>query len=410
MSMSFNNLWKSLIGYFSQWPNVEYAIFFIIGVIGISYIFRVLYFYIYTKKNKKNIYYSYQLSGFFSNLTTLFLIIAFSVVFTKFYSFIYINKLQSVIILVLIIYLLLLTRNYFVFLSHNIKFQLSDFGVYSGPIAKSQAQRTNKTRFKNHRIAVLVLLIPFLLLLVHNKDKVLYSIVFDNSSSMEQKNSDACNAINSIVSNLPEGVDFAITIIKPCNTESDEELFLSEVKKNVSDIIAVRNPGELLASTEFFHNLMDIQDYIQNGFSTNSYGGSPIFECIWDNFIVSYNLNTGENYDRKNLIVLTDGEDILYNPDIEATAPNQCIMSFPFKDNTAISDFYNNITFINYANQEDYLFNNLCGDYKIVQGTEPVAIRNAIISEFSDIYFDWNFILLSLIFIAIFSIIIILKV
>lgn len=410
MRMFLISLWKSLIGYFSQWPNLEFALYLVVGAIAVSYILRSIYFHYVSKNNNKNIYYSYQVSGFFSNLTTLFLIVVFTIVFTKFYSFIYIHGLQSVIIIILLVYLILLTRNYFLFLQKNLKFELCDFGVYAGPIAKNEAQSKNKSRFKRHRLAGLVLLIPFLILLINSKQKVLFSIVFDNSVSMEEQNTNACNSLSSIISNLPEGVDFSITTIKPCNSESEEEDFIGQVKKNMNEIVDIKNSGQLYAITESFNNNLDLREYINNGISTNRFGGSPIYECIWDNFIVSSNLNSEANYSRKNLIVLTDGEDILYHKQIVPVAPNQCIFSFPLKDNITISDFYDNITFINYSSAENYLYSNLCGEYSIVQGSDSYEIKKAIETEFSDVYIDWNFIWLILIFVIVFSFIIILKV
>jgi len=162
-----------------------------------------------------------------------------------------------------------------------------------------------KKAFRKKKLCFILLLTGFLFLLFSlNIGKNLISIVFDNSGSMESKNS--IEALSETFDNLGKNNEILLTTLEGLGESS------SGGKNTINEIFAVMNYSQLQAG-----NVIHYTDPIsaKGGLNqiTNQVWGSPICESIWKSYLYAKSTLVNENYKNKVLIVITDGDDNVGN-------------------------------------------------------------------------------------------------
>lgn len=197
------------------------------------------------------------------------------------------------------------------------------------PVSAVQAQNNipfiNKA-FTKTKIWYFVPFIGFLFLLFSlNSGKNLISIVYDNSTSMSGNN--AISALTQTFGKLDNNNEIIFTNLN--NKMSD----LSNCKANIDGILAIKQSNKIKVGTCTPYNTPD--EARQNFQSTISDAeGSPICEVTWKMWLFTKENNKENNeYKRKLLIIITDGDDRIVKEDLQYSN------KFLF-DNTEFAEYY----------------------------------------------------------------------
>jgi len=162
-----------------------------------------------------------------------------------------------------------------------------------------------KKAFRKKKLCFILLLTGFLFLLFSlNIGKNLISIVFDNSGSMESKNS--IEALSETFDNLGKNNEILLTTLEGLGEGS------SGGKNTINEIFAVKNYSQLQAGN-VIHYVAPISAKGGLNQITNQVWGSPICESIWKSYLYAKSTLVNEIYKNKVLIVITDGDDNVGN-------------------------------------------------------------------------------------------------
>lgn len=173
------------------------------------------------------------------------------------------------------------------------------------PIQQEEIITTSKKSYQKIKLYYFALLLGFLLLLFAlNSGKNLISIVFDNSGSMESKNS--IEALSETFDNLGKNNEIVLTTLEGLGANS------LGGKNTINEILAVKNYSQLQAG-----NVVYFTDPIsaKSGLNqiTNQVWGSPICESIWKSYLYVKSNLSNNSYKNKVLIIITDGDDNVGN-------------------------------------------------------------------------------------------------
>jgi len=173
------------------------------------------------------------------------------------------------------------------------------------PIQQEETITTTKKSYRKIKFFYFILLLGFLFLLFSlNTGKNLISIVFDNSGSMESKNS--IEALSETFDNLGKNNEIVLTTLEGLGENS------TGGKITINEIIAVKTYSQLQAG-----NVVYFTDPIsaKSGLNqiTNQVWGSPICESIWKSYLYVNSNLINNSYKNKVLIVITDGDDNVGN-------------------------------------------------------------------------------------------------
>jgi hypothetical protein len=392
--INIRNFYSTLTGYFKVQPDWDITLYISLLNVVIVVILIIAISKIFFRNEKKSLFVVKQLSIYFSLVISITLLIFFSVFYTVYESYIYIHNLQSVLILLCIFQIIILISIW----NKTIKQIRSNnplfLGLKLGPNKLHDDNLYLVRYFNNKKMFFIVILIPFLLIFLKPGEKYLYSIVFDNSGSMDVQNTNALKALSEIIDNLKDNSSFVISSIPFCSGENDCIKIIMNIKKNMKSITAVNDTGSLVSNTVVFNNKSELKNYLLSNEIEITSASSPIYECMWDNFSKSLELNVESTFDKKRLIVLTDGMDNLYDPNPEHgfKMPGNCITGYSI-NNIRMDDFYNRITFIRYFNSNQGVFNT-CKDLEIIDGESLAAIKSGFNNELRDIYFDREFLII----------------
>jgi hypothetical protein len=124
--------------------------------------------------------------------------------------------------------------------------------------------------------------------------------------------------------------------------------------------------------------------------------GSPVYEGIWQNYLMSRELSRSSNYVSKKMIVITDGEDNLYlllNRDNLSTSHKllrKDIFQQKGKVGETAYDFYNSISTINYGDYSDDLLFKDCENSinATYDGQNTQSYFDAFRSILPEMFFD----------------------
>jgi hypothetical protein len=162
-----------------------------------------------------------------------------------------------------------------------------------------------KKAFISNKFYFFIPLLGFLLLFLYfNKGANLISLVYDNSESMQQTS--AIDAISETFANLEENNEIILTTI-----EGYKQTDLPPVAKTTMNEIMTTNRSSSFKAGNVvaFTNPTDAR----NGLTqiSNQCYGSPICESIWKTYLFLKETKTNQTYDKKLMIVVTDGADNL---------------------------------------------------------------------------------------------------
>ena len=382
------NITSAFLGYFKQQPDwliSSYLVFasLICVYLGTVILLRFI-------KKSASPFVRLQSALFIACSISLLLLVSYTVYFTYFNSYIYKLHLQAVIILLVIGHIVVLV-NIINKINKAIKSDnIKVIGVISGPIIQREKLIAATINSRKLKMFVFMVLLPFIILLFKPKENYLYSIVFDNSASMENQLIYAKDALKEVVNNLNNNSSFVVSSVPICNTEQSCLALAGKAKRNLKDIISVNDTGTLLASTNVFAKKEDFFSFINSGGIEITGAGSPIYECIWQNFIESVKLNENQSYTKKKIIILTDGNDNLYAKDAGCIAPVNCITDYNYKT-VALSEFYNDLTFINYGEGDNLNMFKSCSVINVLNGYDYTSFKNSFYEQLEDIFFDKQF-------------------
>lgn len=386
-----NNLIESTLGYFRVMPEIQPVLGLLFGHIILLYLVTLISFKL--NKNKYTPLVKRYFAVYHSILFNLFVLVGYSTYFTFFNSEIFKLKLQGAIILITIS---LLSNCFFLFrkiYKETKENGISLWGVNHGQIQMVQSRVNFQNLVGSIRKYSFLVFFPFILLLLNPSQKYLYSIVFDNSSSMDQQIEFAKSELSKLVVNLKDNSTFIVSRFPQCKDEMDCNKLIIKSKMNLNDIVKTGDPQTLLPKTSIYENKIDFVDNIQNGILNISGLGSPIYEAIWQNFTSTIKVNSNQNYTKRKLIVLTDGADNMYSGVKGFISPSSCITDFG-KDNVTIDEFYDEKAILLYNNPEPNNIVNTCSSFEILDGSNSESFKSAFTNQLVDIYFDKDFLII----------------
>lgn len=258
----------------------------------------------------------------------------------------------------------------------------------------------------------LLLAIPFITLAIPRQSKYLISIVLDNSISMEQHLPLCTQALEQALLPTRRDADYVFTTIDYTtrtnlfNQAADKVVSLMESDKIQSereawkklaslyydDIVRQKSSRTVSTNTVVYNDVQSMFNaFAQMGISEN---GSPVYEGIWQNYLLSRDLARSNSYTSKKMIVITDGEDVLYAIMENAKSGSLLLRKDIFKQtgelNQTADDFYDAICTINYGNYSDDLFFKDCAGSidESYDGTDEKSYFDAFRSILPEMFFD----------------------
>jgi len=204
-----------------------------------------------------------------------------------------------------------------------------------------------KKAFTANKFYFFIPLLGFLFLFLYfYKGTNLITLVYDNSASMEETT--AIDALSETFSNLEPNNEIVLTTL--------EGYQLTDVppveKTTMNEIMAVSKYSNLReGNVVAFTNPTDARSGLSQ--ISNDCNGSPICEALWKTFLFVQETKPNQTFDKKLLIVITDGAD-----NIDATLASG---KFLF-DDEKFSEFYpsENTFVIDYSNGTSTSFLQRC--------------------------------------------------
>lgn len=376
--------------YFTRLPDLNYLIFGILSVLMLTYLMSLIFIKM-THKNETP-YLRTKLGIIYSLIVVIFVIFLLGVYHTKFTSLIFANRLQSLIITT--IFLLLIILYWYIKRAYNaLKIKgYSITKVKEGPLALTITIRQKRLILISLKRLTFLLLLPILLLFINPTSKYLYSIIFDNSPSMEQQIALAQLYLVKTSDKLKDNSIFIVTSFPKCLNDVECEKLNKRFSLDIKSITS-KNYKDLVAETQVIEHKSDLVEYLQNGSLTITNSGSPIFEAIWQNFIYSIESIGNNNITKKKLLILSDGEDNLYRADLGFKRPNLCLFE-QVKGNVSLNDFYDEISLIKYSGNGTENITSSCANMNIYEGSDVNSFEKSFSEQLEDIYFDKYFLII----------------
>ena len=294
-----------------------------------------------------------------------------------------------IILLCLFVLLILLFNN---FIKAVKKGSLSVYCVQYGPISLRNRKASLVRHFKLFRYYIWITFIPYVLIFLFDKKVNTYSIIFDNSGSMSEQIESAYTTLNEISSGLPEETKIVFTTFPICtNPESDCLDYYRREKLNIDAIVRTNNPQELIPESFTFKNKQDFQIFLSNTTIRPTAVGSPIYEAIWQNYLLTKEINKADV--KSKLIIVTDGEDNLHSKDPKVTVPRKSILDYKH-EGFSMSEYYSVISLVKYEGLGENTILDICDNIVELDGYSNVSMKKSIYNQFLDTYTDLTFIII----------------
>lgn len=225
-----------------------------------------------------------------------------------------------------------------------------------------------QSEFKKVKIWMLLPLLGFLALLIGGKPANLVSIVMDNSKSMTGVLEDGKQALGTTISDLNDETDIVLswlTDVKP--------------KRKINELMKVSDPSQLEGQHQFFEDKFQAIDYLE---TAGTIASSPLLEAMWSNYLFSASQQQALSYERKLLVLITDGDESYMAEDLQ---------NF-FCSVTDFDDFFDEISVINLGTSYDNGFfrkASECGysiDYDGTSLSTYSSSLNEILGQFKSDY------------------------
>jgi len=270
-------------------------------------------------------------------------------------------------------------------------------------------QQTKFQHFKYYSLMLwiwsLTLLLPFVVLSIPNKSKHLISIVLDNSGSMDANLKQCTRALETALLPTRKNADYVFTTIDYTQNNTildnsveealkDNKTISQFVMQYFDDFVNQKTHRRLATNTVVYNDALSLfNSFAQIGIAES---GSPVYEGIWQNYLMSRELSRSSNYVSKKMIVITDGEDNLYlllNRDNLSTSHKllrKDIFQQKGKVGETAYDFYNSISTINYGDYSDDLLFKDCENSinATYDGQNTQSYFDAFRSILPEMFFD----------------------
>lgn len=390
IGISFKELFFELKHYFTTAPDIRYTLGIVVVSLIVAYVLAIVFIKTTYKKETPN--FRCRIGIIYSLLATLFVLFSYSVYHTKFTSLIVSNRLQPLLITLVLLSILGLIYIYrSAFASINKRGQ-EILTVKEGPIELEKVFLAKRLLLLRTKRLSFALLLPLLLLFITPSSKYLYSIIFDNSSSMEEQITLAQTYFENTSEKIKDNSIFVVTSFPRCQTELECLALQKRLSTNIT-MLTSNDPSKLVAETFVINRKADLMDYLQNGSLNIANCGSPIYEAIWQNFLSSIESSQNQSITKKKLIILSDGEDNLYRADLGFTKPKSCLFDLNYGDIT-MNDFFDEISLIKYNGNGTANISSSCVDMNIYEGNDAASFKKSFLEQIEDIYFDKYFLII----------------
>ena len=249
-----------------------------------------------------------------------------------------------------------------------------------------------KKIFNRRKIYWLLVLIPFLILLLKPNSKYLYSIVIDNSASMENNLIYGVNSFGAALSYSPKEAQYVLSYLPQCDNEADCLNKAKKLKTTLGEISKVNKPDSLGSRTFAFDRSENVINAINQDIQISGIS-SPLSEMIWQNFLTAKELP--ESFKEKRLIILTDGGDNLYFQNEKVIKRlGKSILDSKAKDGKSPRDFFDKIFIINLGDESLFLIGD--SNVDILDGSNSSQYYKSVQTVMSLITFDLIFVYICL--------------
>lgn len=362
------------------WPAPIHLVSVFFGLVALWYLIKFLLLRV-TQKNELVL--RNQYANFFASVFLLIALLTAVLLDLKYFFLIIEYKGQGVAltaVMLLVIHTIFAWRR----IRATIKaFHSKDVGVHIGPIAHEKAKQFQIGGFYKRSIYAFLLLLPFLILFVKPRPNILVSFVIDNSKSMQEQLNFLVAGLREIAPSIQDNIDYVITYIPECE---DCDSYNSKVNLSVEQIITKKSE-DLNAENVAFSNMNEALSHLEGIQFTNL--GSPLFDCIWSNYLTCKEEASSKNYQKKILLVFSDGEDNLFSENVAVMPPNNC---FFYLEGGQMKSFFDQISFISYQGMGGTRLFDACGDIPLYDGNESSNIVKALSKELRNHILDWSFI------------------
>lgn len=377
------------------WVTPDFGAIFYLSLSVVSVYFLGLYSFFYLSGRTLPILVRWRFSKLHSFLVVSFLFLLFSLIDIFYFDYLGFFQIKLYCFFVLFLLLSLTFHSYYSFSKLPGSSKLIQ--VFSGPISDRKFFISLGLLFAIRKRLSFFFLFPFALYFLPFLGPTnLISIVIDNSSSMgELVDGIKLDIVSRIKNNeFKSNTRFLLTSI---DHESSLEPLIS-LEKVVS-----ANEDNLSAVTVFCKETGSLKKQIER-INTPEISHSPILECVRHNFLNLIELNAKETFDRRSLLIFTDGLD---NTLLDSNGSSAfCMMQMMDSTDKSISSYYNDIRFItyNYVEGSRPTIFTYCPQIEKVNGNSRLEITQAItniISNFLlDIYFFFFVLFIALLFVV----------
>lgn len=234
----------------------------------------------------------------------------------------------------------------------------------------------------------LILLIPFLILLIENKQQHLVSIVLDNSGSMMESLPYGIAALETAIQESPQNADYVFTTLTQVR---DFDPKAETLNQYFDSIVQTNSISKLPTITETYTNPIEL---INSFKQVDDAGVSPIYHGIWQNFLMSKEHIKGRSFQKNKLIIISDGIDLIYQlkenyPDLK-WFPRDIFQQKGTGQVTPYDFFDGGIYCINLGETDsDYLYKDCANSIQVYDGTNQQSYFKALIDILPELYFDY---------------------
>jgi len=234
----------------------------------------------------------------------------------------------------------------------------------------------------------LILLIPFFILLIENKQQHLVSIVLDNSGSMMQSLPYGIAALETAIQETPQNADYVFTTLTQVR---DFDPKAETLNQYFDSIVQTNSIAKLPTLTESYSSPLEL---INSFRQVDDAGASPIYHGIWQNFLMSKEITLGRNFTKKKMIIISDGIDLIYQ--LKNDYPKlkwfpKDIFQQEGKGEITPSEFFDGgIYCINLGETDtDYLYKDCAKSIEVYDGRDQQSYFKALIDILPELYFDY---------------------
>lgn len=390
--MNINENWITQLKYYAEnFGESNFTYYFPVGAVLSFLLIFTLHQY-FSKIKDRTVTESIFRSAYFSILITIGTFLTVVFVLRRFMEFFAEERCELIVLIVLTF---LCIFNIIIVIVGNSYFnKKNEHLIILFPISnriRNEKLFERKKTFKRRKLYWLLVFIPFIFLLIKPNSKYLYSIVIDNSASMDTYLAYGVNSFGSALSYSPKEADYVLSYLPKCDNDSDCINKARKLKPSLEAISKVNMKDSLGSLTYVFNRSEDVVNALNQDIQISGIG-SPLSEMIWQNYLNAKLIS--DNFSEKRLIILTDGGDNLYFPNQKVVnSISKSILDSKTKDGISPRDFYGNIFFINEGGDES-LF--LLGDSNsdILDGSNSSEYYKSVQTVMSLISFDLIFVYL----------------